>query len=112
MGVSIGRDVFIGLDCFIDDIFPELITIKDGVIIAFRVILTAHDDSGQQTVSAITIKRGAYVGAGAIVLPGVTIGEGAIVGAGAVVTRDVPAHTTVVGVPARSLRNDDEDPPL
>jgi len=103
MGISIGKNVFIGLDCFIDDIFPELITIEDDVIIAFRVIITAHDDSGQQTVAAVTIKRGAYIGTGAIVLPGVTIGEGAVVGAGAVVTGDVPAHTTVVGVPARPL---------
>jgi len=34
-------------------------------------------------------------------LPGITIGEYALVGAGAVVTKDVPAHSTVVGNPAR-----------
>ncbi len=46
------------------------------------------------------IEDGAWLGAGAIVLPGVTIGRDAIVGAGAVVTRDVPPGETVVGVPA------------
>lgn len=36
------------------------------------------------------VKRGAVIGAGAVLLPGIVVGEGAIVGAGAVVTRDVP----------------------
>jgi len=48
----------------------------------------------------------AYIGTGAIIKPGSTerplhIGEGAVVGMGAVVTKDVPAHTTVIGNPAR-----------
>lgn len=47
------------------------------------------------------VKRGASVGAGAVILPGLTIGENAIVGAGAVVTKDVPAAETWVGNPAR-----------
>ena len=44
---------------------------------------------------------GVMIGAGAKILGNIRIGEGAIVGAGSVVLRDVPAHTTVVGVPAR-----------
>ena len=48
------------------------------------------------------VKRGASIGANATILPGVTIGEGAMIGAGAVVVRDVPAHSTVVGNPARA----------
>lgn len=51
-----------------------------------------------------TIRRGASIGAGAIVLPGITVGERAMVGAGAVVTRDVPAFAVVAGNPARVLR--------
>lgn len=49
------------------------------------------------------MKKGASIGAGAIILPGVTIGERAMIGAGAVVTQDVPDDATVVGNPARTL---------
>jgi UDP-2-acetamido-3-amino-2,3-dideoxy-glucuronate N-acetyltransferase len=51
-----------------------------------------------------TIRRGASIGAGAVILPGITIGERAMVGAGAVVTKDVPARAVVVGNPARVVR--------
>ena len=51
-----------------------------------------------------TIRRGASIGAGAIILPGITVGERAMVGAGAVVTKDVPDFASVVGNPARVVR--------
>ncbi len=51
----------------------------------------------------ITLKRGAWIGANAIVLGGVTVGEGAVVAAGAVVTRDVPPGAIVVGAAPRQL---------
>ena len=47
------------------------------------------------------VEVGAFVGAGAVILPGVTIGKHAVVGAGAVVLADVQAGETVAGVPAR-----------
>ena len=48
-----------------------------------------------------TVRRGASLGAGVVVVCGTEIGEHAFVAAGAVVTRDVPAHALVVGNPAR-----------
>jgi acetyltransferase-like isoleucine patch superfamily enzyme len=56
-----------------------------------------------------TIRRGARVGGGAVLLPGVEIGEEAFVGAGAVVLRDVPPRAVVVGNPARQIREVPED---
>jgi len=52
----------------------------------------------------IRIGRGAWIGAGSIILPGVTIGERRVVGAGSVVTRDVPQLSVVAGNPAPFIR--------
>ena len=51
-----------------------------------------------------TVGQRCVISAGAKVLGNITIGDCAKVGAGAVVLRDVPAHATVVGVPARVVR--------
>ena len=95
---------FIGLETYLDDVFPELITIESGAVISFRVTIVAHDDASH-TVAPIHIGRDSFIGTGAIILPGVTIGSGAVVAAGAVVQRDVPPNCTVGGVPARELNS-------
>ena len=56
------------------------------------------------TCEGITIRRGATIGAGAVLVPGVEIGERAMVGAGAVVVSDVEPDVVVVGNPARVIR--------
>ena len=117
MGVRIGRNVFVGLDAYLDCQFPELITIEDDATLSFRVTVVVHDDARRMhgvipgqlhgTVAPVRFARGCYIGAGALILPGVTVGEGAVVAAGAVVTRDVPPRKIVTGVPARVLRDTD-----
>jgi UDP-2-acetamido-3-amino-2,3-dideoxy-glucuronate N-acetyltransferase len=89
------------------------VTLEDGVFLGPGAILTndkaprAINPDGtvrgdaDWEVSPVLIKRGAAIGAGAVVLPGVTVGEFAMVGAGAVVTREVPAHGLAYGNPAR-----------
>jgi acetyltransferase-like isoleucine patch superfamily enzyme len=73
-------------------------------------VVTTNDDlmgrteARHELVKGPTIRRGARVGGGAVLLPGVEIGEEAFVGAGAVVLKDVPPRTVVVGNPARPLR--------
>ena len=58
-GVKIGRNVFIGIETFLDDQFPHLISIGDNVVIAFRVTLVVHDM--KKVVNPITIKKNSYV---------------------------------------------------
>ncbi len=61
--------------------------------------------SGERKFGAIEIGDGAWLASRVVVLPGVRIGAGAIVAAGSVVTRDIPANTLSVGVPARVVRD-------
>ena len=52
----------------------------------------------------VSIKNGAFIGSGSIILKGVTIGERAVIGAGSVVTKDVPADEIWAGNPARFIK--------
>ncbi|MBP0581871.1 acetyltransferase [Labrys sp. LIt4] len=63
-----------------------------------------HIGPGATLCGQIEVGDGVFVGAGATVLPRIKIGSDATVGAGAVVTKDVPAGSTIVGVPARPLQ--------
>jgi acetyltransferase-like isoleucine patch superfamily enzyme len=58
-----------------------------------------------QIARPVSIGRGVFVGARAIIMKGVTIGDRAVIGAGAVVTKDVPAYHIAVGNPARVFQS-------
>lgn len=53
------------------------------------------------TNKGITIGNDCWLGTGVKVLDGVSLGEGSVIGAGAVVTKDIPAYSVAVGVPAK-----------
>jgi acetyltransferase-like isoleucine patch superfamily enzyme len=84
-------------------------TLEEDVFIAPGVITTNDNFMGRTEARLAllrgpTIRRGARVGGGAVLLPGIEVGEEAFIGAGAVVIRDVPARAVMVGNPARQIR--------
>jgi len=106
---SIGKNVFINHACSFLDLGG--ITIEDDVLIGPKVNLITEnhpiDASKRKSLlcKPIVIKRNAWIGAAATILPGVTIGENAVVAAGSVVTKDVPNNTIVAGVPAKHVKS-------
>lgn len=54
---------------------------------------------------SIIVRKGSWIGAGAIILPGVEIGENAVIGAGTVVTKSVPARVIFAGNPGKVIRD-------
>ncbi|MDP9364935.1 MAG: serine O-acetyltransferase, partial [Chloroflexota bacterium] len=98
-GATIGRGVFI--DHGMGVVIGETTTVGDDVTLYQGV--TLGGTGKQRGKRHPTLGPGVVVGVGASVLGAVTIGAGAKIGAGAVVLRDVPPHTTAVGVPARAV---------
>jgi acetyltransferase-like isoleucine patch superfamily enzyme len=133
-GIRIGRRVFLGrntiLACKEGDIVLE-----DGVNVSYQcaVFSASSVRIGADTLLAaycyvvggghefdrtdvpvirqgrpskgVDIGRGAWLGAGAVVLDGVSVGHDAVVGAHAVVTQDVPPFAVAAGSPARVIRD-------
>ena len=85
MGVVVGETAIVGDDC----------TLYQGV--------TLGGTGKERGKRHPTLGREVVVGVGASVLGDITVGDGARVGAGSVVLRDVPPHTTTVGIPARAV---------
>lgn len=92
--VQIGDDVLIGGDCRIYDNDFHPIDFESRV----------GNDRTKIKCEAVNIEKGAFIGAGTIILKGVTIGEKSVIGAGSVVTTSVPAGEIWAGNPARYIR--------
>jgi serine O-acetyltransferase len=98
-GARIGRGVFI--DHGMGVVIGETASVGDDVTMYQGV--TLGGTGKQRGKRHPTVESEAVIGVGASVLGAVTIGEGARVGAGSVVLKDVPPHTTAVGLPARAV---------
>ena len=81
-------------------------TVEDRVFLGPRCVFTNDKYVMQQPFKLVgpTVKRGASVGANALLFPGITVGEGAVVGSQAMVNSDVPPRTIFAGIPAKKLR--------
>jgi maltose O-acetyltransferase len=108
--LEIGERTFINYGCSIGA--THLIRIGAGCSIGPHVMLMDNDfhrleperrDEHPES-KPIILEENVWLGARVIVLKGVTIGTGSVIGAGSVVTRDVPARSVAVGLPARVVR--------
>lgn len=125
--VSIGANCSIGDHCYIESgvVIGDNVTIKngnmmwEGVILEDGVFVGPHvtftNDryprsprlpqarerySNREWLLPTVVRKGASLGAAAVILAGITIGEFSMAAAGAVVTKDVPPYALVIGNPA------------
>jgi acetyltransferase-like isoleucine patch superfamily enzyme len=107
IGFTIGKNVFIGMKCYMDDVAIEQTIIEDGVVISYGCYFACHGTGQGHTT--IIIKKGAYLGMRCNVLSGregIIIGKNATVAAGSLVNTSVPPDTVVGGVPAKMIVNE------
>jgi len=121
--VTIGDDVVLGRGSLVENdttigamtkiqanaYITSYSTLEEHVFIAPCVVTTNDNFMGRterrhELTKGPTIRRGARIGGGAVLLPRIEVGEEAFVGAGAVVTKDVAPRSVVVGNPARAIR--------
>lgn len=116
-GVKIGENCHFSPYVLIDLLHPELVTIENNVTISSNSMIFAHVNPSAnellkkngypRTIKPVTIKNGAVISVGCIIVAGVTIGRNSIVGAGSVVSQDVPDNCVVLGNPARVIKKID-----
>ncbi len=108
MFTRIGKNVYINHLCSMLDM--GTITIGDDVLIGPKVNILSEEHPVKPAerkalmVRPVVIKNGAWIGAGATILPGVTVGENSIIAAEAVVNKDVPDNSVVAGIPAKVVK--------
>jgi serine O-acetyltransferase len=108
-GAHIGRDVTLGVGVYFPHGAAHIhgeTTIGDNVVVGVHSGIGLRGSFFSKDMGTKGPTIGAYtrIGTGSKVLGNVTVGERAVIGAGAVVIRDVPEAATVVGVPARVVR--------
>jgi acetyltransferase-like isoleucine patch superfamily enzyme len=110
IGFDIGKNVFIGMKCYLDDVAVEKLTIEDNVTISYGCYFACHGKG--QGHMPIVIKNGAYLGMRCNILAGkegIEIGENSIIGAGSLVNKNIPANAKVAGVPFKIIENGQVD---
>lgn len=123
VNIKVGSGCFCNYNCIFLDVSP--ITLEDGVWIGANVTLATpshpflpderlprnYPDGNHdlEYSKPITIKKNCWICSSATICGGVTVGENSIAAAGAVVTKDVPPNSIVGGVPARVIREIDEN---
>ena len=105
IGVKIGKDVTISPDVVLDWLFPELITIEDGVLIGGDMMIATHEFIIDRIMlGRVRVGKQAMLASWVCVNPGVNIGERSIIGLFSYCRDDVPAYSFVAGIPAKVIK--------
>jgi acetyltransferase-like isoleucine patch superfamily enzyme len=104
--IKIGNDTIVGEKVVLDG--RDKLNIGNHVDIASEVMIyngehDINDENFKAVFAPVAIEDYVFIGPRAIILPGVTVKKGAVVGAGAVVTKDVNEFMVVGGVPAKEI---------
>ena len=110
-----GEEFLVNYNVTILDIAP--VSIGDYVMIGPNTLITTvnHPISPKKRrrhlgqAKPVVIGNDVWIGGGCTILPGVTIGNNVVVAAGSVVTKDVPDNCIVGGVPAKIIREIEDD---
>jgi len=102
--VRIGNNVRIETGVYI----PPETNIEDNVFLGPFVVITNDKYPLSKRLKGATIRKGAVIGANAVLIAGVEIGENVVVAAGSIVTKNVPSNTVVAGVPAKPISTRDK----
>ena len=108
----------LGMHCILDNAYPEYIYIEDYAALAGNNYVIAHSNpylhfKGRMLsyLAPVIVKKGAWIGVSATILPGTEIGECSVVSAGSTVNGIIPNDSIVTGNPAtinRRFSNNDE----
>lgn len=98
-GVKIGEGVWISQYVYLDELYPESISIGNNSTIGLRTSIFTHFHWGPKKheggSKAVTIEDDVFIGPHSLILPGVRIGTGSVIKAGTVVSRNIPSKTLV-----------------
>lgn len=103
--VVVAAGVVVCANCQIGD----SVILNTGCIIDYQSMIGegSHICPGVRLGGRVKVEQGVFVGIAATIIPRVTLGCESIIGAGSVVLEDVPQLSTVVGVPAHTIRHTD-----
>lgn len=95
-GACINNGAIIGNHCIINT----------GVVVDHDCLINdfVHISPNATLCGNVTIGKGSWVGAGAIIIQGIKVGKNAIIGAGSVIIKDIPDNATVVGNPGKIIK--------
>lgn len=111
-GLNVGSRCFLGRGVLLD--LAGEVKLENWVTLSPRAVILSHLNVGfvghpllksyPSRQDTTRIKRGSFVGVGAIVLGGTTIGPQSLIGAGSVVTKNIASQSVAVGSPAKVVK--------